>query len=94
MKEEIEETQVRMFQLITGDVILGEVAEKEQSLIFTNPMQIFLDPMQGLGMVPYMSMFTNNKMDEVTIITDKVMQELPNFDQSFVEKYFESLGIE
>jgi len=85
------EKNIKMLQLVTGDVIIGNVVEEDNNLNIEKPLQVMVDPMQGVGMVPYLTMFTNKEMNNVVISKDKVVVYIEEYDEVFTVKYLEHL---
>ena len=88
------EKNIKMLQLITGDVVLGEVSYNGDEVTIKKPMQIMIDPMQGVGMVPYLVMYTNKEMSEAIFDKKHIVQIMDDFAEEFKNKYIEySTGI-
>lgn len=68
---------LKMFKLITGDVILGDTVEENGFVTITKPVQLVLDPMQGgAGMMPYAAVFTQEEMDELILKEEHIVHPL------------------
>jgi hypothetical protein len=77
-----------LIQLTSGDTVLGKhLDETDETITIGKPMQLMLDPTQGgVGMIPYMAIFTQQELPEYIFNKDHVIGEFP-VHESFAEAY-------
>ena len=81
--------EIKMFKLVTGDVIMGDSTEEiDGSFTIIKPVQLIMDPTQGgVGLMPYGAVFTQEEMDEINIKSEHIMHEFKvskPFEDSYI----------
>lgn len=81
---------IKMFKIITGDVIMGDVNnELEGSVVVNKPAQLVMDPTQmGVGIIPYDAVFTQQEQEEVSFKSEHIIHYMPvakAFEDSYIQ---------
>lgn len=88
----METTLIKMFKIITGDVILGSVENTETGVTVHKPVQLILDPTQGgAGMIPYGAVFTQEEIPALDIKEEHIVHYLP-ISAPFMDAYLNFLN--
>ena len=81
---------VVMFKLVTGEVVMGRVIEENDTeLKVGKPVTLTLDPIQqGVGMIPYDAIYTQEEPSEFTFEKKFIMHNLkvhPDFEEAYIK---------
>lgn len=75
------EKNIKLFKIITGEVILGEVTDKETIYYIKKPVELRFEPMLGgLSFLPYMAVYLGKELDEISIKKDFIVHEFERDD--------------
>jgi hypothetical protein len=95
-KTEENGSELVMFKLVTGEVVMGKLKEDTGGYItLTRPVTLILDPMQGgVGMIPYDAVYTQEEQEEVSWRAEVIMHPM-KVHQTFEDAYLkQTTGIE
>jgi hypothetical protein len=88
--------EIKMIKLVNGEVVLGGIKEEtDDKIVFSKPMQLMLDPMQGgVGMIPYDAVYIQEELEEFSFDKKHIMHEM-KVHSSFEDAYNkQTTGIE
>ena len=81
--------ELKMFKLITGDVVMADTEIKDGVYLAKKPVQLIMSPTEGgVGLMPYDAIFTQKEQDEISFKEEHVMYEMPIadvFEKSYIE---------
>jgi len=85
---------MEIIQLVNGENIIGNVVDSDNDEVITihHPMSLMLDPMSGgLGMIPYLSLFTGALLEYKEFAKKHVITVLESdeISKEIVERYNE-----
>ncbi len=87
--ETVEKTSI--VQLVNNENIIGVVSNTDEtSITIEYPMSLMLDPMSGgLGMIPYLSIYTGTLTDVKTFYKKHIIDILDSteINKDIIEKY-------
>lgn len=86
--------EIKMFKLITGDVIIGEVypSQSEDSITLKNVVQAVLDSRNGgVGLLGYNSIYSQKPLTEIATFKNDHILETISVHESFFNAYKEQI---
>ena len=82
---------IKSFKLVSGEVILGRVDDSDENIVkFEKPVSIIMDPVQqGLGLMPWDAIYTQEETEKFEIDRKFIMYELPvhkTIEDAYIER--------